>query len=201
MGKIKYTKNELKTQRDALSRFRRFLPTLELKREQLQLEMRRVDAAIQEKKAAETALREDIGRWIRLFAEDIDFARYLKVTEIKRSTGNVAGVAIPVFEEVVIEEAPVDLFNTPAWLDDGLDALKKLIGLRAEQYVLAEQHRSLSAELLVTTQRVNLFEKVKIPEASENIRVIRIFLGDQDAAGVVRAKIAKRKSIALMKSA
>jgi V/A-type H+-transporting ATPase subunit D len=52
----------------------------------------------------------------------------------------------------------------------------------------------LSKELRTTTQRVNLFEKVKIPECKENMRIIRIYLGDVDTAGVVRSKIAKRKS-------
>ena len=41
---------------------------------------------------------------------------------------------------------------------------------------------------------VNLFEKVKIPEAKENIRIIRIFMGDQQTAAVARSKIAKGKN-------
>ena len=44
-----------------------------------------------------------------------------------------------------------------------------------------------------TMQRVNRFEKVKIPDTLENIRRIRIALGDQMTAGVARAKIAKAK--------
>lgn len=201
MRKIKYTKNELKAQRDNLSRFQRFLPTLELKREQLQLETRHVESAIEKKKAAEAELLEDIGKWVRLFAEPVGLSNFLTAVRIKQGSANIAGVPIPVFEEVVFEEKAPDLFETPAWMDDGLAMLKRLIVLRAEQAVLAEELRLLEAELRVTTQRVNLFEKVKIPEASENIRVIRIFLGDLDAAGVVRAKIAKRKSTALMETA
>jgi len=197
MAKIKYTKNELKTQRDALERFRRFLPTLELKRHQLQTEVQHLETVIGGEKSEETALLNNMAKWIRLFAEDIDFGRYLKVTEIRTRTGNIAGVEIPIFEEVVFQKEPVDFFETPAWLDDGLDALEKLIRLRAEQNVLAEQQRLLSEELMITTQRVNLFEKVKIPEAAENIHIIRIFLGDQDAAGVIRAKIAKNKFAAV----
>ena len=193
MAKIKYTKNELKTQRDALDRFQRFLPTLELKRQHLQMEVQHLEAIIEEKKSAEAVLLNDIGNWIRLFAEDLDLGHYLQVTDIRTRVGNIAGVMIPVFEDVVFKREPVDFFETPPWLDDGLDALAKLISLRAEQRVLAEQQRLLSEELLITTQRVNLFEKVKIPESTENIRIIRIFLGDQDAAAVVRAKIAKNK--------
>ena len=45
----------------------------------------------------------------------------------------------------------------------------------------------------MTTQRVNLFEKVKIPECRENIRRIGIYLGDMDTSAVVRSKIAKSK--------
>ena len=51
----------------------------------------------------------------------------------------------------------------------------------------------LEKELRSTSQRVNLFEKVKIPEAKENIRIIGVFLGDQQTAAVVRGKISKKK--------
>jgi V/A-type H+-transporting ATPase subunit D len=59
--------------------------------------------------------------------------------------------------------------------------------------VLQEQTRLLREELRITTQRVNLFEKVKIPETKTNIRIIQIHLGDQQTAAVVRGKIAKNK--------
>ena len=58
--------------------------------------------------------------------------------------------------------------------------------------LLRRQVALLAAELRVTSQRVNLFEKVKIPEAIEGIRKIKIFLGDQQTAAVVRGKIAKK---------
>ena len=194
MAKIKYTKNELKTQRDALSRFQRFLPTLELKRQQLQLVVRQADAAMKKKKAEEIAVLNDLKPWVRLFAEDIDLKKYLKFKEIKQHINNIASVEIPIFDDVVMERAAIDFFEAPVWLDSGLDTLEQLIRLRVEQSIFAEQYRLLSEELLITTQRVNLFEKVKIPESIENIRIIRIFLGDQDTAAVVRAKTAKNKS-------
>jgi V/A-type H+-transporting ATPase subunit D len=52
---------------------------------------------------------------------------------------------------------------------------------------------TLRRELRITTQRVNLFEKVKIPEAEEAIRLIKIYIGDQMSNAVGRSKIAKRK--------
>ena len=101
---------------------------------------------------------------------------------------------IPVLDNLVFKEAVPNLFETPAWADEGIRVLKQLTRLRVERQILEEQHRLLGEELRTTTQRVNLFEKVKIPEAKENIRVIRIFMGDQQTAAVARSKIAKGKS-------
>ena len=201
MAKIKYTKNELKAQRDSLTRFRRYLPTLLLKKQQLQLEMRLLEAQIAAKRDEEEKARADLAAWVKLFSEPFDFAPYIKVIEIKRSSGNIAGVTIPMFESLRFEEALPDLFETPAWVDGGIDLLRQLIRLRIERQVIEEQHRLLSDELRTTAQRVNLFEKVKIPECRENIRVIRIFMGDQQTAAVARSKIAKGKSVEKVRSA
>lgn len=198
MAKLKHTKNELKRQRDGLRRFERFLPTLQLKKQQLQLEVRNVEARIEENEQQEARLRQDLASWVALFADPVDFTEYLRLTEVRTSTGNVAGVNLPVLEEVVFEEDLPDLFATPAWLDNGLALLRALLQLRCERRVLAEQHRRLADELRVTSQRVNLFEKVKIPEARENIRIIRIFLGDAQTAEIARAKIAKNKPRAVV---
>ncbi len=195
MAKIKNTKNELKAQRDALRRYRRYLPTLLLKKQQLQLEVRQLEAKIEAKAAEERQARAELAAWVRLFAEPFDFDACLRVETIRTQVGNIAGVNIPVLQEIVFRRATPDLFATPPWVDDGLKMLERLIRLRVEGEILAEQHRLLADELRTTSQRVNLFEKVKIPECQENIRVIRIFLGDMDTAGVARAKIAKGKAL------
>ncbi|MBQ3084817.1 MAG: V-type ATP synthase subunit D, partial [Clostridia bacterium] len=67
------------------------------------------------------------------------------------------------------------------------------MSLDLEAEVLDEQVRLLEAELKATTQRVNLFEKVKIPETAENIKKISIYMADQQVSAVVRSKISKRK--------
>ena len=81
----------------------------------------------------------------------------------------------------------------PLWVDRAIEEIKKILALNSEISILNEQANLLSEELRITTQRVNLFEKVKIPESRENIRVIQIFLGDQQTAAVVRGKISKNK--------
>lgn len=194
MAKIKHTKNELKTQRDGLKRFQRYLPTLQLKKQQLQMEMRQLDQRIEAKAAEEQALRDDVKAWVQLFSEPVDLSALLHLHEIKTTSGNIAGVNIPVLQEVVLERRIPDLSATPAWIDDGLAMIARLLHLRVEWGILQEQHRLLAHELRVTSQRVNLFEKIKIPEAKENIRIIRIFLGDAQTAEVARAKIAKKKT-------
>jgi len=91
----------------------------------------------------------------------------------------------------VFEDLRYDLFVLPLWVDKGLLTLKEFAVLDSEIEVIRMQEDLLGKELTVTTQRVNLFEKVKIPETRENIRSIRIYLGDQQTAAVVRGKIAK----------
>ncbi len=194
MGKLKHTKHELKLQRDALQRYQRYLPTLLLKKRQLQTEVRRLEAEIAENKAAELRIHRDLAPWIRLFAEPLDFGRWLGVARVERADGNVAGISVPVLRDVVFRRATPDLHTTPAWLDDGLRTLEELTRLHLARRLLQEAWQLLSDELRTTSQRVNLFEKVKMPECADNIRVIRIFLGDLDTAGVARAKIAKAKA-------
>ena len=196
MPKIKHTKSELKNQRDDLYRYERFLPTLELKKQQLQVEVRKLSAAIEASRAEEAGLRAELDGWIRIFAEPFDLGALLQLKEIRRGSGNIAGVAIPIFQEAVFERVPLDLFQTPPWLDDGLAVLERLTRLRAARAIMETQERLLGEELRTTTQRVNLFEKVKIPECTDNIRVIRIFLGDEQTAAVARAKLAKGKAVA-----
>ena len=194
MAHIKHTKNELKAQRDALKRFERYLPTLQLKKQQLQAEVRRIEQETEEIRNREKDVREKLDAWIALLADPVELDRYLRVEGVDIEEGNIAGVRIPILKEVRFACETPDLFDTPTWLDDAIEALEKLARLRAEREAMEEALENLAAELRTTNQRVNLFEKVKIPEARENIRVIRIFLGDEMTAAVARSKIAKGKS-------
>jgi len=195
MARVKTSKQEFKRQRDALARFERYLPTLLLKKQQLQLELRQVEIDMSKLADAETQLRRKLADWIKLFAEPQPFSQYLKLEAVHYGEQNIAGVAVPTLEQVAWQETVPDLHLTPSWLEEALESLKAALTLQLRRRVLNQQHHLLSAELRVTTQRVNLFEKVKIPEARDNIRIIRIALGDLQAAGVVRAKIAKAKTV------
>ncbi len=197
MPKIKHTKNELKIQRDALIRFQRYLPTLELKKQQLQIEVRRIQRAVEEKQLEYDRLMADLETWVALFAEDARLETFISLAGVNVTETNIAGVSIPVFREALFERKVPDLFATQPWVDDGIKFLERAWRVLIEKRIIEQELALLRAELLVTSQRVNLFEKIKIPEAAENIRVIRIFLGDDQTAGVARSKIAKAKSEAL----
>ena len=194
--KIKMTKVELKAQREALQRFTRYLPTLQLKKQQLQLEVQRIREERAQLLQEEKDYWEQMMRWIYLLDDDSagELERVVVPAEWKVRARNIAGVDVPTFEALTFTSADLDLFTTPMWYDDIIRALEKLTEFALKRKLLEEQLAAVEDELRVTTQRVNLFEKVKIPEAQENIRRIQIFLGDQQAFAVGRAKIAKAKA-------
>lgn len=195
MAKIKFTKNELKKQKDALKRFLRYLPTLMLKKQQLQMEIRKIDAQEAELKRNREARYQEIRRWIAVFGEDVAFPELLTVKSLDTELGNIAGVDIPVFQNIEFEQSSYDLFILPLWVDEAIEKVKVLGTLDAKIGILEKQAELLGEELRITSQRVNLFEKVKIPETRENIRMIQIYLGDEQTAAVVRGKIAKKKLV------
>jgi V/A-type H+-transporting ATPase subunit D len=195
MATIKLTKTELKKQRDGLKQFRRYLPTLQLKKQQLQMEVQRARDARVLLETEKDDLRRRLGRWSRLLVRP-EFAwleQAIRPSHLETAVRNVAGVDVPVFVSLSFDEDLPDLFTTPLWLDAAAEALRKLLELRLRGEILEQQQQRLEDELRTTTQRVNLFEKVKIPQCRENIRVIGIYLGDQQTAAVGRSKIAKRK--------
>ncbi|MFW5693894.1 MAG: V-type ATP synthase subunit D [Alkalispirochaeta sp.] len=192
---VKLTKNELKKQKDALKRFQRYLPTLQLKKQQLQMVIRQVEQEHENLVREKDQLRKDLLQWIGVFNDGIDLTPYAEVETITTSTGNIAGIDIPVYEDLQFVDRRWDVVSMPTWVDGGVEALRSVLAVDAQLKVLREQLRRLEDELRVTTQRVNLFEKVKIPETKENIRMIRIYLGDQQTAAVVRGKIAKRNLV------
>jgi len=192
MAKIRLTKNELKKQKDSLKRYKRYLPTLMLKKQQLQGEIRLTDLRLKELHSARENLDEAFKSWTGVFGETGFFTKdILKITNLVVTHGNVAGVPIPIFKGADFEIARYDLIHTPLWLDKAIDCMKQSLLLELEAEVVEEQRKRLDRELRTTTQRVNLFEKIKIPEASHNIKKIQVYLGDQQTAAVVRGKIAK----------
>ncbi len=195
MTKVKLTKTELKAQTDALKRFQRFLPMLLLKKQQLQGEIAQITAKAEETSRKERAVRSALDEWVGLFATDEELiAGLVKVKDVRTGMANIAGVAIPTFEAIDTEVKEIDPWATPAWTDEAVKTTTEILSLQCERAIYEEQKRLVEIELQQASQRVNLFEKVKIPACKEAIRVIKIALGDEQTAAVTRGKIAKSRT-------
>ncbi len=199
MTNVKLTKNELKKQKDNLKQFERYLPTLQLKKQQLQMVIMKVISEATQKEEEYENVVNGLDDWVAVFSENVSFNRNLKIENLVRpdkvicSNSNIAGIIVPVFEELTFEKITYDVENYPLWVDEALVRMREISRLKVLLQTLKKQIELLNRELRSTSQRVNLFEKVKIPEANENIRVIEIYLGDQQTSAVVRGKIAKSK--------
>lgn len=196
---IKLTKNEQKVQKENLKQFQRYLPTLQLKKQQLQSVIMKTNAELNEKEQERDAMVGNLEDWIAVFAENTIFTADKKLDlliqpdKVVTKTENIAGVTIPKFEELTFKDIVYDVDDYPLWVDTALVKLREIARLDALVSTIRKQVELLEKELRSTSQRVNLFEKVKIPEAKENIRVIGVYLGDQQTAAVVRGKISKKK--------
>ena len=198
---IKLTKNEQKIQKDNLKQFQRYLPTLQLKKQQLQSVIMKVCTELEEMEAERLRVIGDLDDWVAVFAENTIFEEEKKLDRLVQPdvvicrNENIAGVTIPKFEELKFKDISYDVEDYPLWVDTAVVKLKEIARYDALVSTLRKQKELLERELRSTSQRVNLFEKVKIPEAKENIRVIGVYLGDQQTAAVVRGKISKKKLV------
>lgn len=194
MAEVKNTKNELKAQRDAQRRYERYLPTLQLKQQQLQVEVRQAERRVAELRQRVQDLVAGCAAWRALFADEVDFGAHVELRAVRVVQRNIAGVAAPSLLGVDLDVRPASPVGSPPWHDDAILLLAGFLRLQAELHVVQEQHRLLAAELRVTSQRVNLFERIKIPECRAAIRKVRIALGDAMTLDVARGKIAKRRA-------
>lgn len=194
---IALNKTTLKSQRDQSKTYKQFLPSLELRRQQLlaalkksRLELVEIEARIEELQARLTPLYPLLGSST---IPTLTTTSLVKVRGVRIETENMVGTRVPVVREIDFEIAEYSPLATPFWFDHLIDSLRKMTRLRVEHQVGQQRVEALELAARRITQRVNLFEKVLIPQAEENIRRIVIFLSDQERAAVVRSKISKRK--------
>jgi V/A-type H+-transporting ATPase subunit D len=192
---LKLTKNELRSQQTRLSQFQRYLPTLQLKKAMLQFEvsmaMMEIEKLQEEYKAVFARVQDFAPFLVEKVA--VNLVLYADILHVKKHYENIAGVEIPIFDKVVFREPEYFLFDTPVWTERSTEILRELVTAREKTAIAEEKKRALEKELREVSTRVNLFEKVLIPRSEENIKKIRIFLGDQQLSAVAQAKVAKRK--------
>lgn len=192
---IKLTKNELRAQQTRLTQFQRYLPTLQLKKAMLQFEVSLTIMEIQKLQEEFESIRAEVEQFSSFLLEkvSIDIVQNAEILLVKKKYENIAGVEIPIFEKILFKEPEYFLFDTPVWSEAATDRVRALVTSQEKINVAEEKKRALEKELREVSIRVNLFEKILIPRAQENIKKIRIFLGDQQLSAVAQAKVAKRK--------
>lgn len=161
----------------------------------LQVEVLQAQGEI-EKYKGEFAIAENrVAHYSALLTErrGSDLFSAVQIVEVKKGYENIAGVEIPLFEGVVFEKESYSLFDTPLWFESAILGIKGLLTIREKVKIAEQKKQALEKELREVSIRVNLFEKILIPRAQENIKKIKIFLGDQQLAAVCQAKVAKKK--------
>lgn len=195
MSTIKLNKTELKAQHNLLDQLVKYLPTLQLKKQQLQVE-------VENTKNIEAGILDEIQRkkeffssWAIVLSQKLTINVYqmAEVDEVVTDIENIAGVDVKVFKELKFKPFDYSFFIEPIWIDRAYEELRAIVIEREKLKIIRERLVLLSEELRQTSIKVNLFEKRMIPQCKENIRRIKIFLGDQEVAAICNAKIAKGK--------
>jgi V/A-type H+/Na+-transporting ATPase subunit D len=194
MATISLSKSSLQQQRARLQLFERFLPALDLKRQQLTAEYKKSMQVLAEaEQGAGKASRSLSGLLPILGSATMKLSGLVRIRRVDIGEEDVLGVRLPALRSVEFDEAAYSLLATPFWIDDLVTSLKDVATYRIRLHVYRERVARMQAAVRRITQRVNLFEKVLIPNAKRNISRIQIFLSDVGRAAVVTSKIAKGK--------
>ena len=189
--KFQYNKTALQELDKHLKMRVRALPTIKNKEAALRVEVKR---AKDETAELENQLKQKIAeyeKFIRIWGEfDITL---LAVKDLELSTKKVAGVKIPLLENIVFETKEFSLFNNPQWFFAGINILKELTTKAIEREVNYRKSELLYLARKKTTQKVNLYEKVQIPGYQDAIRKIKRFLEDEENLSKSSQKIVKNR--------
>lgn len=195
MAQIKLTKTELRSQQVRLTQLQRYLPTLQLKKAMLQLEVNHAQLEIENLVQRFKSAEEKITDYASLFSDKDAYELFaaVKIIGVDKGHENIAGIDVPLFEQIHFQPEPYALFDTPVWMESAVDGVKDLLAIREKIKIAEEKKRALEKELRDVSIRVNLFEKILIPRSLDAIKKIKIFLGDQQLAAVSQAKVSKKK--------
>ncbi len=196
MARLSFSKAALHKQGALLKRYRHYLPSLDLKRQQLMVEKAK---AVKQLQTTQSLIQQQelfvFDNLPMLADNSIELEHLINVKQIAIEQENVVGVDLPSLKSVYFEEQHYSFFCKPHWVDMAVLKLKQMLELKIRLQVEQQRLDLLNKAVKKVTQRVNLFDKVLIPGAEQNIRKIRIFLSDTERAAVVRAKITKQKRI------
>ena len=196
MAAVALSKSALQQQRNKLQLFQRFLPSLELKRQQLTAEYKKALQVLAEaEQGADQASHSLTALLPILGSSSMKLSGLIGVRRVDVGEEDVLGMRLPTLRAVEFVTADYSLLATPFWMDSLVTCLKDVVTYRIRLQVYRQRVTRLQGAVRRLAQRVNLFEKVLIPDAKQNIARIQIFLSDIARAAVVTSKIAKAKRV------
>ena len=194
MARLQLSKSALSREQNNLRTYKRFLPSLDLKRQQVMAERNEAARQLAQTRREINALRKAAGDINPMLSNrDVDLTDLARITNVSLDVENVVGTRLPTLKTVIVEVRDYPLMGKPFWVDITAQMLRQMLELRVRLQVEERRLALLEEAVKTITQRVNLFDKVLIPRARQNIKRIQIYLSDLQTAAVVRSKIAKRK--------
>jgi len=194
MARLQLSKSSLAREAKSLRSYERFLPSLDLKRQQLMAERARAARILAETRAGIEGFRKQVGQNLPMLANlDVDLTDLAKLSKVELGTENLVGTDLPTLDKIEVEVRPYALLAKPHWVDNVVAMLHDMLELCIREQVEERRLTLLNAAVKTITQRVNLFDKVLIPRTRANIKQIKIYLSDEEMSAVVRSKISKRK--------
>jgi V/A-type H+-transporting ATPase subunit D len=196
MSGLSLNKTALKDAKDKLAIYSRFLPSLELKRDQLLVERNGATRRLTDIDRALSELLAAVGEDLPMLANlGIQLDGLARVREVRMGSEQILGMNLPVLCSVDIAVAEYGYLTTPHWVDAVMSRLRAAMRLTLSRQVESERLAILERALKRVNQRVNLFEKVLIPQTRQTVKAIQVGLADAEKAAVVRAKLAKSKRL------
>jgi V/A-type H+/Na+-transporting ATPase subunit D len=189
--KIQYNKTAIQQYQRQLAIREKALPTLKNKETALRVEVKRIsDTLVEMKEKLDKiyAASEDMAKfWV-------DFPEVVSIESTEIRIRNIAGVKIPILKDIGFKVAEYSLFHQQAWVPTGIEKLKEIIKLKIEITTIQKQFEVLNYARKKTTQKVNLYEKVQIPEYQNAIRKTKRFLEDKENLEKSAQKIVKERN-------
>ena len=189
--KIQFNKTALQQLTKQLKMREKALPILKSKEAALRVEVKKAKDRAQE---LEAQLQERMAEYDEIASLWAEFDKDLvQISNVRFTKKKIAGVDTPVLEDVEFNVKDFSLHNTPSWFPDGVEIIKELIKIAIERDFFSKKMDILGYARKKTTQKVNLYEKVQIPEYEDGIRKIKRFLEDNENLSKSAQKIVKNR--------
>ncbi|MFP4164932.1 MAG: V-type ATP synthase subunit D [Chitinispirillaceae bacterium] len=190
--KFQYNKTYLQSLNRELKIRENALPTLVAKESALRIEVKKARKVVQEYEFQIEEKLASIAQTDRLWREIPE--GLISISKVNIQVKKIAGVKTPVLEGVDFSVSRYSLLSHPAWVPEGLELLKSIAELKIGLELGRKKLEILEYARKKTTQKVNLYEKVQIPEYNDAIRRIKRFLEDEENLAKSSQKILKTKT-------